>query len=70
MITVNNYEQADSIVSKNKSLRWDGWDIVQFKADASAEYDKRGVRYNNKWGFEKRYSPDREGWRVPDGFIR
>lgn len=65
-----NYEQAHDVVKNNKFLHWDGWDIVDFKFDANAEYDKRGIRYKNRWGFEKRYSPDHEGWKVPQRYVR
>jgi hypothetical protein len=69
MITIN-YEQAHDVVKNNKFLHWDGWDIVDFKTDANAEFDKRGIRYNNRWGFEKRFSPDHEGWKVPKRYVR
>lgn len=69
MISIN-YEQAHSVVQNNKFLHWDGWDIVDFKYDPSAEYDKRGSRYNGRWGFEKRYSPGAEGWKVPKRYVR
>lgn len=69
MITIN-YDQAHSVVQNNKFLHWDGWDIVDFKADASAEFDKRGVRYNSRWGFEKRFVPDQDGWKVPKRYVR
>jgi hypothetical protein len=69
MITIN-YEQAHNVVKNNKFLHWDGWDIVDFKFDANAEYDKRGVRYKNRWGFEKRFSPDSDGWKVPQRYVR
>ena len=69
MITIN-YEQAHSVVENNKFLRWVGWDIVDFKYDAAAEFDKRGSRHNGRWGFEKRFSPDRDGWKVPKRYVR
>lgn len=69
MITIN-YEQAHAVVENNRFLRWEGWDIVDFKYDAAAEYDKRGSRYNGRWGFEKRFTPDRDGWKVPKRYVR
>lgn len=64
------YEQAHDIVENNKSLHWDGWDIVEFKKDNSAEYHPKGVRRNGIWGFTKRYSPNDEGWRLPNKYVR
>lgn len=69
MITIN-YEQAHRVVENNKFLHWDGWDIVDFKLDSAAEYDKRGSRYKGRWGFEKRFTPDRNGWKVPQRYVR
>jgi hypothetical protein len=69
MITVN-YDEAHRIVENNRFLKWDGWDIVDFKASAAAEFDKNGVRRNNRWGFENRFSPDKDGWKVPKRYVR
>jgi len=65
-----NYEQAHDIVNNNRSLHWDGWSIIEFKKDNSAEYHQKGSRYNGIWGFAKVYSPDREGWKVPKKYVR
>ena len=34
------YEEAHAIVEKNKSLYWDGWTIVDWKADSLGEMSK------------------------------
>lgn len=69
MININ-YDEAHKIVSNNKFLHWEGWDIVYFKRDVAAEYDKNGIRYKNMWGFEKRFSPGSDGWKVPKQYVR
>lgn len=63
------YDQAHDIVENNKSLYWDGWDILEFKKDNSAEYHPKGVRKNGVWGYVKRYSPNDEGWRLPKKYV-
>lgn len=57
---------AETFVQANGDARWDGWDIVIFKADPTSVTNRRGVFRNGKWGQETRVSPDFNGnWRIP-----
>jgi hypothetical protein len=69
MITVD-YNTAHSIVEKNISLSWDGWKIVDFKKDFKAEFSNDGIRLNGSWGFYRTYELDRDGWKVPQKYVK
>lgn len=63
-----NYEQAHKIVDKNKNLMWIGWDIIEYKYDNDAIYNKNAMIINGRWAKINRYSPDKNGWKVPDRY--
>lgn len=69
MVTVD-YNTAHSIVESNSNLYWDGWKIVDFKKDFKAEFSPNGIRLNNQWGFCRIYEADRDGWKVPQKYVK
>lgn len=67
---VTNYEYANKIVNKFNNLIWDGWDIVEYMEDPSAEYNAQGARMDGKWARVKRFSLTESGWEVPVKYVR
>lgn len=62
-------EKVDGFVAKlqrkGTEVRWDGWDMVFFKADRRASRSPKGRRVNGVWGFETRVSANTEGnWLI------
>lgn len=66
---ITDYEQAHSIVQSNKSLFWDGWNIVDWKADTLGEMSKDGMLKDGKWGMYKTYLLSENGWDVPNKYV-
>jgi hypothetical protein len=58
----------EKIVSKNKNLVWDGWDILDLKETDMAKTSTKGIRIKEKWYIHKRYSPNRNGWEIPNRY--
>lgn len=67
MININ-YEQAHKVVDSNKNLMWIGWDIIEYRYDNDAMYEKNSMRINGRWAKIKTYSLDNAGWKVPDKY--
>lgn len=67
---VKELNKMESIVSKNKQLSWDGWDVVHRYQSDRAWSSTNGVFVNNKWYMEKRYAPSRNGWDIPDKYAQ
>lgn len=61
-------EKMEAIVSSNKSLSWDGWDVLNTYYSDKARTSKYGVCQNGKWYIQQRFAPDRKGWNIPDRF--
>lgn len=66
---VKSLEEMESIVSKNNSLFWDGWTVVnKYKSD-KAKTSKYGMYIDNIWYMTKRFEPNRDGWDIPERFV-
>lgn len=62
-------DKVDGFVSKLQrkgvNVRWNGWDMVFFKADKRAIRNPNGRRSGSEWGFETVVSPNEQGkWLV------
>lgn len=60
----------EEIVSNNKSLSWDGWNVVELVKSASAATKQNGAFVNGLWFTKNVYSVDRDGWRIPGKYVR
>lgn len=66
-----NYDEAHSLVARNRFLRWDGYDIVTFKPNPKGFIDRRGQYRKGVWGIEFRYPlKDNGTWSVPESYAR
>jgi hypothetical protein len=62
---ITSLEKMETIVSKNKSLSWDGWNVVELIKNPSAVYKQNGVMINKVWYIKNIFTVDRDGWKVP-----
>jgi hypothetical protein len=67
---ITNLQKMESIVDKNKNLFWDGWTVVSFFPSESARTSNKGSLINGKWSIISKYTPNRDGWNIPDKFLR
>lgn len=67
---VTTLEQMESIVSSNKTLSWDGWTVVDNQPSERGRTANNGAFVNGKWSIQKRYTPARTGWDIPNKFMR
>lgn len=64
-----DFKGAHRMVRKQQAagndVKWDGWDIVFYRADPAARTSKHGVWRNGEYAFENRFSVNSEGiWKV------
>ena len=67
---ISSIENMEKIVSKNKELKWDGWDVVHFYPSEKARTSKFGARVNDKWCMVKRFEITEKGWDIPNKIMR
>jgi hypothetical protein len=67
---VKTLEKMEKIVASNKELSWSGWTVLHSSKSDLAQTSKHGVRINNSWYLQKQFAPTRDGWNIPDKFVR
>ena len=65
---VKSLEKMEDIVSKNKSLSWDGLNVVELIKNPSAVYKNNGVMINKVWYIKNIFTVDHDGWKVPNKY--
>lgn len=67
---VTSLEQMETIVSRNKFLRWDGWTVVNSYPSNTAWLKPNGAYRNGKWHLETRFEIKADGWDIPNKLVR
>jgi len=65
---IKSLNTMDKIVSRNKNLMWEGWDVIDLKESDIAKTSPKGIKVKDKWYLHKRYSPNRNGWDIPNKY--
>lgn len=65
---VKNLEVMESIVKKNRNLRWDGWNVIDLKRSEIAKTSPNGIRVNGEWYLHKIYKVGANGWDIPNKY--
>lgn len=63
---IKDLEEMETLVSQNKKLAWDGWDVLQITKTDKGRTHINGKLINNDWYIVKRFAPNRDGWVIPD----
>lgn len=67
---VTSYDYAHKIVESNKSLIWEGWDIVEAKPSAGAQFKENGVLIDGVWHYTATFPITEKGWDIPNKYAR
>lgn len=67
---INKLNKMEQIVSKNKSLSWDGWNVVELIKSDSAAFKANGSFVDGSWHIKNVFSADRDGWSIPNKYVR
>lgn len=46
---------TENYIAASPDIRYEGWDIVVFKANDKAYTDPKGKFHNGRWGYEQRF---------------
>lgn len=67
---ISSLEQMEKIVSRNKNLRWEGWDVLFSYPSEKARTSKFGARVNDAWHLQRRIPITDQGWHLPKKYVR
>ena len=66
---VTNLAEMEHIVAYRPDLEWDGWDVVQYKKNNSAQFETSGAYKNGQWYKKTVYPISESGWSVPSYMV-
>lgn len=69
MAQIKSLSEMEKIVKRNRSLRWDGWTVVNSYPSDKGRTSKFGAYVNGVWHLQKRFVPNKNGWDIPDRFV-
>ena len=69
-MNILSLDKMEEIVATNKFLSWDGWTVLEAKADDAAWMKTNAAFINGKWNRVNRYEPSETGWNIPDRFVK
>jgi hypothetical protein len=67
-VIITKLEVMESIVKKNRNLRWDGWNVIDLKRSDIARTSPQGIRVNGEWYLHKVYTINSNGWDIPNKY--
>jgi hypothetical protein len=68
MKQIKSLEKMEKIVSKNKSLSWDGWNVVELIKNPGAMFKANAARINEAWYIKNIFVVNQDGWRIPSKY--
>jgi hypothetical protein len=66
---IKSLDTMESIVKKNRTLSWDGWDVLQSFHDPSAWTKKNGAFIKGRWYSQRRFTLTSRGWEIPNKLV-
>lgn len=63
---VSSLRVMEQIVDYRPELEWDGWDVVSYKKNRSAQFEKDGAFKNGEWYKKIVYPITENGWSIPN----
>jgi hypothetical protein len=68
MTNIMSLEQMEQIVDRNKSLSWNGWDVVELTKNPTAMFKTNGAVINGIWYIKNVFPISQDGWRIPNRY--
>lgn len=68
MKQVISLEKMEDIVSRNKSLSWEGWNVVELIKNPAGPFKSNGARIKGVWYVKSIFTVERDGWRIPSKY--
>ena len=70
MAQIISLDEMEKIVSRNRSLSWDGWTVLHTYPNPVGWRTNEGVLVKGRWFTQRRYEPQKDGWKIPNKLVR
>ena len=66
---ITSLSEMERLVDSRSDLHWDGWDVVRYKKNVNAQFDKNGVFRNGQWYNKIVFPLTSGGWSMPERLV-
>ena len=66
---VSSLTEMEQIVAHRSDLEWDGWNVVRYKKNSAAQFEKHGAFKNGSWYKRTVYPLNKDGWVIPSNMV-
>lgn len=66
---ITSLSEMERLVDSRSDLEWEGWDVVRYKKNADAQFEKNGVFRKNTWYNKTVYPITSDGWSIPERLV-
>lgn len=66
---ITSLSEMEQLVDCRSDLYWDGWDVVRYKKNTSAQFEKNGVFRNGEWYNKTVFPLTSNGWSMPERLV-
>jgi hypothetical protein len=67
---ISSLEKMETIVSKNRALSWEGWNVVELIKLPTAWSKRNGAFVNGSWFIKTTFPVSEDGWSIPNKYVR
>lgn len=67
---VSTLEKMEQIVSTTSVLSWDGWSVIEMTPSEKGRSSVQGAFRQGKWYLKRTFTPSRQGWEIPNKYVR
>jgi hypothetical protein len=67
---ITSLEKMEAIVASNKSLSWDGWDVVELVRSPVAWSKPNAAFIKGFWYYRNVFAVNHDGWSIPTKYVR
>jgi hypothetical protein len=69
-VLIKSLEQMEKVVAGDRTLSWDGWDVVQSFPSPGGWSKQNGAFIKGKWYTQRRFTLSSKGWDIPHKLVR
>lgn len=66
---ITSLSEMERLVDYRSDLSWDGWDVVRYKKNINAQFDKNGVFRDGQWYNKIVFPLTSQGWSMPERLV-
>lgn len=67
---ITSLEKMESIVDTNKTLSWEGWNVIELIRSNNAWSNPNAAFVKGNWYYKNVFMLTEDGWSIPNKYAR